>query len=308
MKTKLLCSLLFFAPRIMGMDGGEYSEPVKEKSPAQREMARRAKLEKIQREEEALREQARQDRQQKNQPSRSVRITGSDARDVAAPKTEETAPRQVTRVKIEIPVKPHEPSQKFGGRTPFEQAMTDKDPKKGMQTMKALWEESKNSVITTEEFVQPLKNLYNNVAKMKETFPDLTYDQAREALTMKLLEVSPHLGQKFIDSFDIRSSNRSDIDNPEFLLQLRENPTLLTRPTKVKGQTPLETAIAEGNTEVAEYIIELAKFYKIKPSVLLEPVVNEYKKALSTKAQVSKLGIPRLTELFDNQITALAQS
>lgn len=311
MKTKLLCSLLFFGPQLMAMDAGDYTEPVKERSSAaQREIARRAKVERIQQEEEALREQARQDREQKKQQSLSKTVARPDARDVAPRRTEDTAPRTVTRIKMqEVEPKPHEPNKKFGGRSAFEQAMRNGD----VEGMKALWEQSKNSEVSTEEFVQPLKDLYNNVAKMKEMFPELTYDQAREAITIKLIEVSPHLGKTFIDSFRSWESTRSDINNPEFLLQLRENPKLLTMPEKIKGQTPLETAIAEGNTEVAEYIIELAKYYKIKPAVLLEPIINEYKKALKNTPQdieskVSKLGIPRLTELFQKQTEVFGQA
>jgi hypothetical protein len=181
---------------------------------------------------------------------------------------------------------PHLPDRKLGGtRSPFENEIRNGEIEKA----KELWEQSKKSNVTTEEFVAHLKETYNNTKAVVDLYPKrkLSDEQARKAFESDLEKISPHLYKVFRDSFTMENKYaakpqaRTDKDYFDWV---EKNPRHLTIPDARNHETPLETAIREDSPEMAKKIFEVADKNNIKPIDLAEPLINNFKKILNPKS------------------------
>lgn len=231
--------------------------------------------------------------------------------------------------------------RKLGGRSPFER-LTSRDIPKA----KLLWEQARDSKVTTEEFIEPLIKQYDNL--------DL---HARAEFEKNLKEVSNHLYKTFVESDKIENKfapkQQARTDQPYFDW-LEEDPTRLLS-AKAHQETPLETAIRESSSEMTEKIFELVekinkkaakvekynekakqlnkeieeynattKDEKMDPMTLkkairpittielLEPLINNFKKILNPKPGVrdeesAKAYVMKVNDILKNNPTALEE-
>ncbi|HSW75687.1 MAG TPA: hypothetical protein VLG50_01475, partial [Candidatus Saccharimonadales bacterium] len=284
MKKSMILSFCFTSHMMMGIPEVESFDTEHQKAQARAERRAQKALE-----EEALLKSTREAElnrrfNEQERAQRPLEERGTKRTTVAA----EPVRTQSTGVHLDLA--PHERDSKTG-RSPFEEAVKSKDLEKAKQ----LWEQSRDSNVTTEEFVAHLKERYSKPASLAELYPGKSYDQARDAFAKDLQTVSPHVANVLSDSF-IKENKaapkpQARTDKPYFDW-LEKNPMRLLTSDKAHEETPLETAIRENNPEMGEKLIELAKDYsaknpknKITPLQLLDPVINEYKKIKNSSGE-----------------------
>ncbi|OGB86294.1 hypothetical protein A3J41_01715 [candidate division TM6 bacterium RIFCSPHIGHO2_12_FULL_38_8] len=210
-------------------------------------------------------------------------------------------------------VAPHEPVKEFDNRSPFEQAIKNRD----LENARQMFTNIQNSYTTTEEFAKPLVERYNNTrGKITDLYSGTTMDEARNQLMQDLHTINPHLAKTFRDSFKVKPQNITPQtrNDDAYFHHLDQNPDQITVPFAIHEHTPFETAVLTGNKKMADRIAELAKKHKIAPNHLVDPLVNEYKKILQTEGskgahafanKIYDLQIKRISEIFHKKIKNL---
>lgn len=210
----------------------------------------------------------------------------------------------------------HEPVKEFDNRSPFEQAIKNRD----FENAKQMFAHIQNSRITTEEFAKPLVDRYNNThGKITDLYSGTTMDEARDQFIQDLRTINPHLAKTFRDSFKVKPQNINPQarNDDAYFHHLDQNPDQIIFPHTIHEHTPFEAAVLTGNKKMADQVVELAKKHKIAPTDLIDPLVNEYKKIMQTQGEsaahafvnkVYDLKIKRISEIFHKKIKNLQLS
>jgi hypothetical protein len=200
----------------------------------------------------------------------------------------------------------HEAIPLYDGRSKFLQALKTRD----LDGAKNLWNQVRNSNLTTEDFAKHIVDAYNSKPDMVNIYSGKSFDEAHDLLMKDLVEINPHLAKTFRDQFKTQPKSSPALqprNDQAYFDWLDENPTEITQPYALHEKTPFEVAVATASPEMADGIIKVARSHGYSSLDLVDPLINEYKKTLRTQGEdaalklvdkVTALGNKRISRVF----------